>query len=313
MARLLDHIATPPRKPDALPSTEEKARIAPLESDHDDDENSSVPFIEIGGPDGRSKAPTARPARPAVIPMSRAEVKPVEAPKPLAPAPSYYRVSFQPLPTPRWSGLPQEKRLSAELVAYHEPHHAVSLQYQSILQAIDEQLSGIRARVILLCSLRPKAGTTSVLLNLAVSCAKQGHRVLALDADFAQPNLADRLGIAPGPGLRESLARTVPSTWALQETAEANLHAVAAGQSPAEPPLDLLPGLLDQFRHRFEWIFVDAGEWIQRPEKRALLMASTAAYLVLTPPDFEAPEADNLLSEIGVHGSKLRGYVLVQR
>jgi len=313
MARLIDHVAAPPRKPDALSSAPEKAKVAAAENNRDDGDNDSVPFIEIGGPETRSKAPAERPGRPAIIPMSRAEIKPVEIPIP-APAPtSYYHVSFQPLPGRSWAGLPQDKRLPRELVAFHEPHHPVSQQYQAILRDIDQQLAGVNSRIVLLSALRPGTGTTSVLLNLAITSAKQGLRVLAADASFAHPGIAERLGIAPAPGLREALARTVPPTWSIQETVEPNLYALAGGQSPTEPPLDLLPGLLDQLRQRFDWILLDGGEWVQRPEKRALLNAATAAYLVLTPSDLESPVADGMLGEISAHAGKLQGYVLVHR
>src|SRR5262249_15128111 len=138
-------------------------------------------------------------------------------------------------------------------------------------------------------------------------------RALAVDASLSNPGIAGRLGMSPAPGLRESLARTVPPMWSVQETADTNLCAVTAGNEPHEPPLDLLPELFDRYRQRFDWIFVDAGEWIQRPEKRALLTACTAGYLVLTPSDLESPEADDVLAEMGMHGGKLRGYVLVNR
>jgi Mrp family chromosome partitioning ATPase len=321
MARLVDHIAAPPRKPEVFAAapdkvktvTTEKAKIAVAENDHDDGDNDSIPFIEIGGPDTRSKQSMERPSRPAIIPMTRAEVKLPVPPIPAAPATNFYRVSFQPLPVRDWVALPQDKRLATELVAFHDPNHAVSMQYQSIVHSMEAELSGFRSRVVLLSALQKGIGTTSVLLNLALTCAKQGQRVLVADASFAQPGIAERLSVAPAPGLREALARTMPAMWSIQETAEPTLFAIAAGQNPLEPPLDLLPALLDQLRQRFDWIFVDAGEWVQRPEKRALLTASTAAYLVLTPGDLESPIADNMLGEIGVHGGKLRGYVMVHR
>jgi Mrp family chromosome partitioning ATPase len=313
MARLVDHIAAPPRKTEAHSSASEKAKVAGAEINRDDGDNDSVPFIEIGGPETRSKTPPEHPGRPAIIPMSRAEFKPVEIPIPAGTTANYYRVSFQPLPGRAWSNVPQDKRLPRELVAFHEPHHAVSQQYQAILHSMDQQLAGVHSRIVLFSALRPGAGTTSVLLNLAITCAKQGQRVLAADASFVHPGIAERLGIVAAPGLREALARTMPPLWSIQETVEPNLYALAAGQSPVEPPLDLLPGLLDQLRQRFDWIFLDGGEWVQRPEKRALLSAATAAYLVLTPSDLESPVADGMLGEISAHGGNLQGYVLVHR
>src|SRR5262245_32632233 len=119
MARLLDHIATP-RKPESLPNAEEKVKIASAEMDADEGDNDSVPFIEIGGPAVRTRPSPERAARPAIIPMPRAEIK-AEEPRPITiTGPTYYQVSFQPLPFRRSSGLPQEKQMPAELVAFHQ-------------------------------------------------------------------------------------------------------------------------------------------------------------------------------------------------
>lgn len=64
-----------------------------------------------------------------------------------------------------------------------------------------------RARTILVCSPRPNEGKTWCSINLAISMAAESDtHVLLVDADFAKPDVMNRLGVADGPGLLDALA-----------------------------------------------------------------------------------------------------------
>lgn len=64
-----------------------------------------------------------------------------------------------------------------------------------------------KARTVLVCSARPNEGKTFCAINLALSmAAEKDVEILLVDADFAKPDVLDRLGIAAsGPGLLEAL------------------------------------------------------------------------------------------------------------
>jgi Mrp family chromosome partitioning ATPase len=152
-----------------------------------------------------------------------------------------------------------------------------------------------------------------VLLNLAITRARRdAGKVVVVDANFDRPAVAQRLGCAAAPGLREVLARTVPLAWGLQESGQMNLSVLSAGNLPGEPAMDLWPLVLDQLRHRFDLVLIDAAE-CQRPEWPAVAGTATATYLVLRQADLEKPELNDMLVEVPRLGGRLRGYVLTQR
>ena len=67
-----------------------------------------------------------------------------------------------------------------------------------------------RARMILVCSARPDEGKTFCAINLALSmAAEKDMEILLVDADFAKPDVLDRLGLPEGPGLLDALTGTV--------------------------------------------------------------------------------------------------------
>jgi Mrp family chromosome partitioning ATPase len=279
----------------------------------DVDEESDIPFIEVGGPSPKMQLKTGRgnPAPiPTIIPLPRPAVEEPRSEKESLPL---FHISFQPLPFPRRHERSSERRFSPELVSYHQPAHAVSEQYRHLLSRIESQFDADARKALLFTSAMAGAGTTSVLLNLAVTTARrEGARVVVVDANLARPAIAARVDAAAAPGLGEILARTVPLAWGIQETALSNLHVVTAGQAPGEPVMDLWPLVLDQLQNRFDWVLIDAAEWA-RPELSALSATASATYLVIRQSDLEAPELNDLLVKIPHAGAHLRGYVLVSK
>jgi protein-tyrosine kinase len=60
---------------------------------------------------------------------------------------------------------------------------------------------------VLVCSAKPNDGKTYCAVNLAISmAAERDMEVLLVDADFAKPDVMNRLGLKDGPGLLDALA-----------------------------------------------------------------------------------------------------------
>ena len=322
MARLVDALHPPETRRTREPIEKPAAPVtAPLANPTTpaDDEDSEVPFIEVGAP--TMKHGNLKPARDSapvatILPLTRPTPAERES-QPARPAPAeafpLYRISFQPLPFARESTGPAERRFARELVAFHQPDHPVAEQYRDLLHELEAQLGSEPGKSLLFTAAHPAAGTTTVLLNLAIACARGDRtRVAVVDANFSRPAVANRLGIAPAPGLRELLSRTVPLVWALQETGLPNLSALVDGQSTGEPDITAWPMVLEQLKQRFDWVLVDAAEW-GHLELPALSGKCSATYLVLGQADFAAPELNDMLAEIPRHGGQLRGYILAQR
>ena len=318
MARILDlyrkHAAEPARAHDDVEPVVLRAdpKIEPA-----DDENSDVPFIEIGSPAGRvmSKGLQNLAPAPTIIPMPRpaAKTETVLAPAVTAASPlAYYHIAFQALPLSQGPLGPLDRRLAQELVAYHAPDHPVAEQYRSLAREFESQLRLETGKVLLFSSAQPGAGKTSVVLNLGLTMARQGTRVLVVDANLRRPAIAERLGIGAGPGLRDVLTRTVPLPWAIQNSGLENLTVLAHGNAGVEPPADAWTMLLDQLRGRTDFTLIDAADWSQAESTR-LGALCTAIFLVLRPTDLTAESVSRLADEIPKQGGRLRGYVLVQR
>jgi Mrp family chromosome partitioning ATPase len=216
------------------------------------------------------------------------------------------------------------------LVAYHAPGDPVSGRYRDLLGALLAALgdvSGARgglptrtfpgAGALLFTSARPGAGTTTVLLNLAVTAVRQGRRrVVVVDANLRRPGVAARLGLPEFPGLCEVLGGTFSLDHALQETEQANLLALTAGfpsggeRAGVRFVAETVRSLLRQLRQRFDLVLVDAPPWDGRPDVALPATACDAVCLVLAGQEAETPRVDDLLRGIPAQGVRLVGCVL---
>ena len=310
--------------------------VAPTAFDVPDDgawENvEETPFIEIGGPGGPTfsatvTAPAVRPAvaappavRPIATPVPTPKVEPKVEPEavrsyprlvPPPASPAYLSVRFHDVVARPIKPLAEGP--DAALVALHYPEHPVSVEYRTLRDEVRRQLAEGTSRVLMFAASTPEAGTTTVLLNLAITLAHEGKaRVLVVDANVNRPGVASKLALKPAPGLCEVLAQRVPLAWALQPSVVPSMQVLTAGDATDSTPAAVsrdLPKLLGQLRQWFDWIVVDAGVWGAMPERDAACPAADAVYLVTRDTDADRPEFTGLRGWVKELGGLLRGYV----
>lgn len=277
----------------------------------------SAPYIEVGGPQpvfhGLPKLPTRITAtEPKAV---------VEPPKPVPPLPtratlteSGYVSAKMHVIAPKTAPQPLPTTVHHSVVAYHHGDHAVSAEYRGLRDELRTQIAtDNQSRALLFTSAASDNGTTTVLLNLAVTLAKEPHtRVLVIDSDFDRPSAASKLGLSDVPGLSEVLNQTLPVAWALQPTPLPKLQVLGAGK-PTADTLPLMstdfPKLVTQLRQWFDWILIDGGVWGERPHRDATSPAYDGVYLVTRQAEMDRPVFNSLRSQVAKHGGLLRGFI----
>jgi Mrp family chromosome partitioning ATPase len=312
MGRVLDALRqaeAPHDEPESRPQPAAVPAPAPGLAEGAEGET-EIPFIEVGPRKSLEASPCVLACTPSALLAARAAETPAPAPaRPAAPTPG--TVAFRALGRPAG---PCRSRIAAEVVAFHAPEQAPGAQYRDLLAAVTAAGPGPRPAALLFTPARADAEATAVVLNLAVTAARQGRRrVLAVDGNLRRPGVAWRLGLPEAPGLREVLGGAVTLDEAVQETEQPNLLALTAG-APAGGVgprfvAETMRSLLRQLRQRFDLVLVDAPRWDGRTDA-ALLAACDAVYLVLPEKDAESPAVDELLQALPALGARLAGCVL---
>jgi Mrp family chromosome partitioning ATPase len=201
------------------------------------------------------------------------------------------------------------QRLSTDLIAFHQPNHPATAEYRQLATALSTGSSAGPSRVLLCLGVAPGAGTTTVVLNLAVCfAASEGQRVVVVDAAEARPAVADRLGLRGHPGLAEVLAGSESLEQALQETGVARLTALTAGRAEGQGVTRLIDEacrpVLRLLRDRFDVVLIDGGT-----RAGGLGRACDAAYLVVPRGEAEARATSERARTLLGEGAPLRGCI----
>ena len=264
--------------------------------------NEAIPFVEVGGPEGfvtsiAAPKPVAKPQ-----PIANVEAKP----SPLT-RPEYLSVQFH--TSTSQSAISSD--IAPELVAYHEPQHEISGEYRTLRDEILQQLNAIGPKVLHFTAARPESGTTTVLLNLAITLASNPEaKVVIIDADFDSPTLAKKLAAGDHHGLTDVLGNSVPLAWAVQPTAIPRLHVVPTGTAELRPAaVTDLPRILAQLKQSFDWVLIDAGRWGVKSDRDSVSANADAVYAVTRSTDLERLEFTGLKNSISHVGGTLRGYI----
>jgi capsular exopolysaccharide synthesis family protein len=118
-------------------------------------------------------------------------------------------------------------------------------------------------KVLMVTSPLPGEGKTTVAVNLAITLAEHGGRVLLMDADLRRGAVAEALEIAHQPGLSDILLASVRFQEATQEIPvgqTAVLRVITCGESVRNPPALLgtqIESLLMLLRQEYDAIVVD--------------------------------------------------------
>jgi Mrp family chromosome partitioning ATPase len=254
-----------------------------------------VPFIEVGGPNKKIELSPSlvvkHPPQPKVQPPHVAGAQLTET-QPMA-------VAFAP-----WPSTPAPRAIAPDAIAYHQPEHPVSKEYAALCELIVPKGAPAGARVLLLSGARPRVGTTTVLLNLAVTAARGGARRVALfEADSAHPALAARLGQQATAGVHDVLAGNLALEQAILATPLTSLSLLPAGKPSGPLTGEALAWLIGWMRSRFDLILIDGPPLAETAALAPLAALCDGIYLVL--PQGEVPE----VLSIPRLGGRLRGLI----
>lgn len=116
-------------------------------------------------------------------------------------------------------------------------------------------------KMIAITSANPGEGKTTTSLNLAITFAQTGARVLIVDCDLRKPRLHRYIGIKKNVGISTLLSGQVKIEDVVHKNARPGLDVIASGEIPPNPAellaSEAMKALVDELSDRYDYIFFD--------------------------------------------------------
>ncbi len=169
---------------------------------------------------------------------------------------------------------------------------AITRQPQSIIAETIRQirtpvLKGMQAdglKVVLVVAAAPMSGATSIIGNLAASCAALEMKVLIVDGNFRKPRVHRHFDLEGAPGLSDLLAEQVSFDDCVQATAIENLSVLPAGHSEHRVVERLgterFDRIMAQAKESFDLVLVDVAPGIVAGDAQLIANRVDASLLI---------------------------------
>ncbi|MDX1545709.1 MAG: polysaccharide biosynthesis tyrosine autokinase [Rhodothermales bacterium] len=179
-------------------------------------------------------------------------------------------------------------RYSTRLAALLNPLSPVAEGYRRVRTNLQFSRPDDEARTLIVTSPGPSEGKTVSAMNLAVTMAQAGRRVLYIDADLRRPQGHHMMGLDREPGLTDLLFEAIPdSLERFASDLDSYLYVVPAGREVPNPAEVLgsrkMMALLERWRKEFDIVVFDtpptlivADALVLAPEVDAVLVVCSA-------------------------------------
>lgn len=118
-----------------------------------------------------------------------------------------------------------------------------------------------KGKVIVVTSSSPGEGKTTTCINLAITFAQTGAKVILVDCDLRKSRVHRYLGIHRDDGISNVVCNYTDIDQAIKRNVRENLDCMTAGEIPPNPAeiLDTeeFKAMLDKLSEKYDYIFID--------------------------------------------------------
>ena len=169
-------------------------------------------------------------------------------------------------------------------------------------------------RAVLITSALPGEGKTTVAMNLAISLAQTGQRVLLVECDLRRPTIAATLGLEPAVGLTSVLIGRGSLEECVQTDRASGIDVLTSGPIPPNPAellqSEALTKLLEQMRSTYDMTVLDGPPLLPVADAAVLGRQVDSAILVVRHGKTTRSQVSAAGERLTAVGGRLLGVVL---
>ena len=171
-----------------------------------------------------------------------------------------------------------------------------------------------RPKSIVVTSSIPAEGKTTIAINLAVSLADTGSRVILIDADLRRPSIAEYMGIEGQVGLTTVLIGRADVKDVVQPFGTSSLDLLPAGQVPPNPSELLgsaaMASLLERLSNSYDMVLLDSPPLLPVTDAVVLSKMAGGAVVIVGADRIHRPQLQQSLDSLETAGAHLFGIVM---
>ena len=200
------------------------------------------------------------------------------------------------------------------LIVQTSPHSTRSEAFRRLRTNLQFLDVGSGSRAIVITSAVPGEGKSTTAINLAISLADAGSRVVLVDADLRRPAIAGYMGLEGQVGLTTILIGRASLDDVVQPWGNSRLHIVTSGQIPPNPSELLgshtMSTLIKELAEAYDVVLLDTAPLLPVTDGAVLARLSAGALVVAGADKVHRAQLDQAIGRLTTVGAHLFGVVL---
>lgn len=187
--------------------------------------------------------------------------------------------------------------------------------YKSARTNIMFSVSGLNkkgCKFIAITSANPGEGKTTTTLNLAITFAQTGARVLAIDGDLRKPRMHRYLNVKKDIGLSSILSHQIKFEAAVAKDVRPGLDVLASGELPPNPAellsSETMKEFIESISERYDYVFFDTPPVTVVTDAVALSPLVDGVILIVRQNYTDHESLSMAINLLNISGTKLLGF-----
>lgn len=205
----------------------------------------------------------------------------------------------------------------ALIATVEEPHSEIAEAYRILRTNVAFAATARPIQALLVTSTIPQEGKTTTCINLGITLAQQGHKVIVVDCDFRRPMLHHYFAQYVKDnkhGLSDVLIGRLKLESAIMKNSVHNLNFISSGTIPSNPA-ELLGSeemiqVVDKLKAAFEYVIIDAPPALGVADSRVLGRICDGILVVVKACQTHREAVVEVKNELERSGEKIIGFVL---